>query len=963
MPLTLVLGPANAAKAGHVLGEFAAAARRDALLVVPTTLDAEHYMRELAGEGALLGTVTTFAGLVREIAARAGYEAAAISPLARGRALRRALAGLRLEALADSSGGRGFSVAAAALIDELTRSLITPQRFAQALARWALEDERRAAYARELSAIPLAYARELERLGRVDGELFAWRALDALRADPGRWGSTPVFFYGFDDLTAIERDAVETLSRISAREVMVSLTYEEGRPALSARAEVVGELRALAGRVLTLPALQEFYAERSRPVLHHLERSLFEPCPAEVPAGEAVVLLEAGGELAEAEMLGAEVLALLGQGFACTEIAVALRSPGRGGALLREVFASLGIPTAGEPPLQFVHTALGRAVRGLLRCALSPGGPARAEDLLDLLRLPGMASADRVDTLEAGLRRTGLTSAAAAAERWPGGVEAIARLQGAADPALTLCALARELLAAGWQGRAPVLDEDGQRDARALAALILALEEARELREALGACELAELIDELVVPGPGRETSTGVLISEPAAIRARRFRAVLVAGLVEGEFPAPARGEPFLSDEVRFELALASGLRLGAHENTLPRERYLLYASLSRATERVLLSYRSSDEEGNLLLRSPFVDDVAECLDPGWSERRRRRLLADVVWSVAEAPTDRERARSQAAATGASLTRLVPVAGTLGEAAQIHLRHRQMVSAGAIEKYADCPMSWLVERQLEPLSMAPEPEAMARGNLAHSVLEAVFRDLGGPLSPDNLDEAIRRLDRALDRGGETYARERSRTVRGALRGSLRADLRRYLTQEAADSCAFVPDRVELRFGFDERDSLPPVVLRGGPDPVLMRGAVDRIDLDPASRGAAIVRDYKSGVRRPEHAVARWPADRRIQVAMYMIAVRQLLDLDPVAGFYQPLRGQDLRPRGVFISDEAVGERPVATDSVSTEELEAALSQAQVRAVAIADEIRAGKVPARPSTCSREGCRYPGICRV
>ena len=51
MPLTLVLGPANSAKAGEVLGAYAARRERDALLVVPTAADAAHYDRELAGDG------------------------------------------------------------------------------------------------------------------------------------------------------------------------------------------------------------------------------------------------------------------------------------------------------------------------------------------------------------------------------------------------------------------------------------------------------------------------------------------------------------------------------------------------------------------------------------------------------------------------------------------------------------------------------------------------------------------------------------------------------------------------------------------------------------------------------------------------------------------------------------------------------------------------------------------------
>ena len=86
--------------------------------------------------------------------------------------------------------------------------------------------------------------RECERRGWVDAELFAWRALDALRAQPDRWGRDAVFFYGFDDLTRLERDAVETLARIAGAEVTVSLTYEAGRAALRARAEVGGRARS-----------------------------------------------------------------------------------------------------------------------------------------------------------------------------------------------------------------------------------------------------------------------------------------------------------------------------------------------------------------------------------------------------------------------------------------------------------------------------------------------------------------------------------------------------------------------------------------------------------------------------------------------------------------------------------------------------------------------------------------------
>ena len=84
-----------------------------------------------------------------------------------------------------------------------------------------------------------------------------------------------MFFYGFDDLTALERDAVETLARVAGAEVTVSLTYEPGREALVARAETVEELRPLAERVRRAARPRRALRPASRAVLHHLERSLF----------------------------------------------------------------------------------------------------------------------------------------------------------------------------------------------------------------------------------------------------------------------------------------------------------------------------------------------------------------------------------------------------------------------------------------------------------------------------------------------------------------------------------------------------------------------------------------------------------------------------------------------------------------------------------------------------------------
>ncbi len=959
MPLTLVLGPANSAKAGEVLGAFAAAVARGALLVVPTAEDAAHYTRELAGEGAVLGSVLTFSGLAREVARRAGYSAWRLTPLQRERIVRRAVAGAELRALAGpAAGSPGFVQAAAELISELQRSLITPERLESAIHAW----EGRPAHAHEIVALYSGYQRELDRLGAVDGELYTRRALDALRAHPGRWGRDAVFFYGFDDLHALQRDAVETLAGVAGAEVTLSLTYESGRAALSARAEVVEELRPLAREVRELPAADEHYAPAAREVLHHLERGLFGPAATRVEPAGVVELLEAGGERAEAELVAGEVLALLRGGVPGEEIAVVYRSPASSAPLLERVFAQYGLALAAPREVPFGRTPVGRSLLGLARCALLGPERAGAEDLLDYLRAPGaVAAPEEVDRLEAAVRRHGLRSAGQAAARLHRVLPEIAQLREAEDPLAELGARAGGLLAGAHRGSAAVLGGEEELDARAVARLLRATEELAALGERLDPAELIELVSSLPVRAGRRAEPGVVLLSEPLAIRARRFRAVFVCGLQEGDFPRREAPEPFLSDEDRYELAAASGLRLASGEDGLARERYLFYSCLARATERVVLSYRSSDEEGNLALPSPFVSDVAELLAPGWREDRRTRLLADVVWPAAEAPTERERARAEAAARA-------PVAGepaaaehALSEVALQHVRHREILSGGALETFADCPVKWLVERELQPVPLDPDSDALTRGSYMHRVLERVLERLGGPVTSDSLPQAQAILERVLEEEPAELAPGRLAGVRAAVRDSIEADLRRYLAHEAGDACDWEPRAVELRFGFEgEEGGLPALSLGAG---VRVRGVIDRLDVAPDGR-RAIVRDYKSGSTRPEYAGARWGAERRLQVALYMLAVRDLLGLDPVAGVYQPLGGGDLRARGLFLADDGTGAGSclVATDAREREAFEAELAAAAERAVALAERLGSGELTPCPETCSRDGCKYPGICR-
>ena len=170
-----------------------------------------------------------------------------------------------------------------------------------------------------------------------------------------------------------------------------------------------------------------------------------------------------------------------------------------------------------------------------------------------------------------------------------------------------------------------------------------------------------------------------------------------------------------------------------------------------------------------------------------------------------------------------------------------------------------------------------------------------------------------------------------------------------------------PTYLELGFGFGDDDQ--PGEPRGLPeldlgDGVMLRGRIDRVDV--GGRGEAVVYDYKGRSVSPG---AKWGALGELQVALYMRAVEALLGLRVVGGFYQPLTGSDLRPRGVLDGDAGVEGDSVRADRRTAAEVRALVAEAVASARRAAAEAGRGELRARPRTCAfKGGCRYPTICR-
>jgi RecB family exonuclease len=267
---------------------------------------------------------------------------------------------------------------------------------------------------------------------------------------------------------------------------------------------------------------------------------------------------------------------------------------------------------------------------------------------------------------------------------------------------------------------------------------------------------------------------------------------------------------------------------------------------------------------------------------------------------------------------------------------------------------------WFVDGELRPERFAPDPEPLARGSLIHRVLERTLAQVDFPLRPDALPVVETLVREVVAEEAPRFTLGRGAAAQSAAAHEVRSDVLRLLRHEAQAGGGFAPAELELRFGMGEDGELPALELGGGA--LRLRGVIDRVDLDGA--GHALVRDYKSGRASSRWPVARWAVDDQLQVALYMLAVRELQRRETVGGIYQPLRDTDMRARGIVRDDVDTGTLVHERDRRTGEELDEALTAASARACELAARLLAGELVPTPETCTPQGgCAHPGICRV
>ncbi len=336
------------------------------------------------------------------------------------------------------------------------------------------------------------------------------------------------------------------------------------------------------------------------------------------------------------------------------------------------------------------------------------------------------------------------------------------------------------------------------------------------------------------------------------------------------------------------------------------------------------------------------------------------------------------------------------------------------ISASQLETFCRCPQQYFFAHtlRLQP-RRTPDMDALAMGLVYHQTLQDVFAlIISGELpwphcSRKALMDVLENKMEAAFRAIETKMFAKSPQSQ-AMRRPVRRNLRALLTKEhlAAQTSQLRPHRVEATFGI-EAAALPALRLASTKTPdIVISGKIDR--LDASSDGDAIVLDYKSG--QQTFKLNRAEAGINIQLLVYLMVLSQPQNTcngKPYHGFgafYQPLQFapkatmtlgsedptlyQSLRPSGFFALEHFPLLEPMPgpgesarwfklkvnndgqlhkklNDSLSREDLQDRLADAQDLILTTADLIAAGHIQPHPfkdgNTTACTYCDFQSAC--
>ncbi len=889
---------------------------------------------------------------------------------------------------------KGFHDLVVEAIKEFKASLLTTPEF-EIRAEPLLKDPVFKAKFQDFTVLWKNYELELKRLGLQEPEDSIGPMTKLMRHSHSRGRvfrpADLVIFDGFYHFTRAQERLIEVVAAWSKR-VIVTLTMSvEGASATEASADVRQKFRRTlfeypertrafllsVGFTQPLRAGAGFSHRTQEAALLHLEKNIFAEAPVPFKGKQnSVMLFRASSARTEIEMIARRIRRLYRQEASLdySDVCLILRSLRGYEKIIEAVFAEFEIPVTIHERKRLIEHGFSKTLHHFLN--LTAQGWKR-EDVMAVTRSSYLASrfAPR-EVLKLGSQVLA-ENIIEGRERW----KAFAPLKDLFETESALCLskniqefnrklllFVRSFCVAG------AVDEQVLGSLESILRSAEIYYETAKSRDFSGARFMAELQESLEAglfsmkpKGKNRVQVYDVVMALP-----KEYKVVFLAGLLEKKFPLAVSEDALFKDAERRVINAHGGRVL---EERIPRiagERYFFYMGLTRASERLFLSYPIYDSDGKPASASFFVEEAERCFEGGIPQERKEP--DEIVPEFEEWESQGDAKRGLAATLFAPSERNFPtgLAGLLkhwarrqdvaeilrwgfeGEHAVLKdertleamKRQNGPFSATRLEKFATCAFKYFAGETLNLKEPLEGRENIDMGVLLHKTLEEYYKALtpGERRSGSHLLDSAR-IEKALHQKlDEAYADPKLHklTREPAYRqkiylDSMQKTLALFVTHEKElfEKRRLIPEYFELLF-----DNLK--IEDAGREPIVLRGQIDRVDRVPDSDEALIV-DYKRS-KRDMSISDKLGEGLEFQLPVYILAAQKLLKLKIVGAEHRLLRAAKVQ--GLYRDKDG--------------EFEKILQDTECRIRQAVHRIREGEIEVKSKSC--DWCHFSPVCR-
>ncbi|GEM_PF-1335150 len=505
-----------------------------------------------------------------------------------------------------------------------------------------------------------------------------------------------------------------------------------------------------------------------------------------------------------------------------------------------------------------------------------------------------------------------------------------------------------------------------------------------------------------------------VQIYDISIARQKEYKVVFMCGLIEKIFPRRIDENALLKDSER-RVINGNGREILAEQ--LPRqaiERYLFYLGITRAKEKLYLSYPRFGFEGNENVPSYYLEDVQRAF--ARKVPIYRQSASDILPAPADARTPGELERSvilhlfepRHVGGWEEDSKVLPLFGLISKltqrkefletiqaiyenelrfdwktrkedcftdasAVKLLTGRKRPFAPTRLETYGACPFRYLLAHEVYLEEPDEELSPRTIGTIYHRTLEGFFKNKGHEQDLSNARQVMQ------ESFGKIFKENPLLSDR-----PYRLELKKIEMEELLDQfLVFLFDELKhailkpYLYEYKIGDEKSPFELTGSDNKdehILVTGYVDRIDVDPEKRFAIIV-DYKLSKKVKKNDT---DYGLMLQLPLYVLAVEKNMNVKVIGTYFFRLgnlkKGKSVK-WGVFSEEglRAAGfgeakspDRKMLGASSRNTYPEARfrelVDQSAEWAKQYAKEIRKGKFPVYPKDCLSY-CKFKSVCRI